>query len=101
MATGLGAFRFGHSIAAVVQQLRLTLGADVQRTLGDTVALLDDRDRQLEDYLTELDKRMTAMSGILPGGIVDWAGAAIPKGYLPCDGAAVDREDYADLYAAI
>lgn len=38
----------------------------------------------------------------LPAGVVlDFAGTAAPAGYLLCDGSAVSRTTYADLYAAI
>lgn len=94
-------FRFAHSVAAVIQQLRLSLGADAQKSLGDTAALLDDRDRQLEDYLSSLDVRIGTTAGVPSGGMFEWAGAVAPDGYLLCDGSAVSRADYPDLYAAI
>lgn len=38
----------------------------------------------------------------VPAGIVQWsAAAAVPAGYLECDGALVSRATYAALYAAI
>ena len=36
-----------------------------------------------------------------PGGVMAFAGAVAPTGYLECDGAAVDRTTYADLFAVI
>jgi microcystin-dependent protein len=39
--------------------------------------------------------------GIVTGMIFDYAGAAAPSGFLFCDGAAVDRNTYAALYAAL
>lgn len=38
-----------------------------------------------------------------PGSLLMWAGdvADCPPGYLPCDGAAVNRVDYSALFAAI
>ena len=38
---------------------------------------------------------------ILKGSIVAYAGSSTPSGYLACDGAAVSRTTYADLFAAI
>ena len=35
------------------------------------------------------------------GGIELWVGADTPAGHLPCDGSAVSRVDYADLFAVI
>lgn len=38
----------------------------------------------------------------IPAGIVKvFAGSTVPAGFLPCDGAAVSRTDYATLFAAI
>ena len=43
-----------------------------------------------------------AVAGAVPAGtVLDFAGAAAPSGYLACDGAAVSRTVYADLFAAI
>lgn len=39
--------------------------------------------------------------GTLSGSIVVWAGSVIPTGYLLCDGTAISRTDYADLFSAI
>lgn len=36
-----------------------------------------------------------------PGVIVPYAGSSIPTGWLSCDGSAVSRTTYADLYTAI
>lgn len=35
------------------------------------------------------------------GGLLDFAGTTAPAGFLGCDGSAVSRTTYADLYAAI
>lgn len=38
----------------------------------------------------------------MPAGVVmDFAGASVPTGWLDCDGSAVSRTTYADLFAAI
>ena len=39
--------------------------------------------------------------GVKTGTVQLYAGASIPDGYLLCNGAAVSRTDYADLFAAI
>ncbi len=36
-----------------------------------------------------------------PGSITGYAGIAVPGGWLSCDGSAIDRTIYADLFAAI
>jgi microcystin-dependent protein len=38
---------------------------------------------------------------MLTGAIFPFAGENVPDGFLFCDGAAVSREDYADLFAVI
>lgn len=40
-------------------------------------------------------------SAVPPGGILPWTTAVEPTGYLPCEGAAVSRVTYADLFAVI
>lgn len=42
-----------------------------------------------------------ALQSVITGAVLDFAGAVVPEGYLLCDGAAVDRTTYADLFAAI
>jgi microcystin-dependent protein len=42
-----------------------------------------------------------AGDAILKGSIVAYAGSSVPTGYLSCDGSAVSRSTYADLYSAI
>lgn len=61
---------------------------------------------ELQRLRMELDSipRTPAMgsgAGFEPGMVVAWAGTTIPYGFLGCDGSAVSRTDYADLFAAI
>lgn len=45
---------------------------------------------------------VTAGPAIVPiGTILDFAGATAPTGYLACDGSAVSRTDYAELFEVI
>lgn len=95
-------FRFPHSVQAVLQQIRIGLGIQgEQQQLGDAVALLDDRDRWVEDNLAAIDSRVSTLSGLPSGALLDWAGPTPPEGFLICDGAAVSRTTYPNLFAAI
>lgn len=40
-------------------------------------------------------------AGVPPGALFPFAGASAPSGYLLCDGAAVSRTTFADLFTAI
>ena len=44
---------------------------------------------------------MIGHGGALPGEIKAYGGTTLPTGYLRCDGSAVSRTTYADLFAAI
>ena len=44
---------------------------------------------------------LTGIEGINTGIIVPWTDASVPSGFLECDGAAVSRTTYADLFAVI
>ena len=60
--------------------------------------------RQMWDYLQKLtDKKIQYIyNNMIPTGIVQaFAGSTTPTGWLLCDGSAVSRTDYADLYAVI
>lgn len=50
----------------------------------------------IEQGLTELETRVTPI-----GTIYAFAGNNIPNGYLPCNGSAISRTTYADLFAVI
>ncbi|MCC6798319.1 MAG: tail fiber protein [Candidatus Hydrogenedentes bacterium] len=45
--------------------------------------------------------RTVAGDSIPVGTVIDFAGAAAPSGYLACDGSAVSRTTYSDLFEAI
>ena len=42
-----------------------------------------------------------SFTGVRPGTIIDFAGVVTPTAYLDCDGAAVSRTTYADLFSAL
>ena len=63
--------------------------------------------RQMGDFLQKKNDEKTKFlyelaQMIVPVGIVQaFAGDTTPEGWLLCDGSAVSRTDYADLYAVI
>lgn len=50
---------------------------------------------------TAAQNAAVAMARVRPGVVEFFAGAVVPTGYLECNGAAVSRATYADLFAAI
>lgn len=60
--------------------------------------------RQMWDYLQKLtdEKIQYIYNNMIPVGIVQaFAGSTTPQGWLLCNGSAVSRTDYADLFAVI
>ena len=66
----------------------------------------------LTSNFAALDQRIAALEGALPSGAIvayggpsgavgDAGAAALPAGWLLCDGSAVSRTTYASLFAAI
>lgn len=52
-------------------------------------------------YLDRLGGPVPPATDVLPGMILPYGGGSVPVGYLPCDGSAVSRTTYADLFAVI
>ena len=71
----------------------------------EPVSVLDDALRQIKAYLLDPTKGpqalIDAITGSEVGFIKEFAGSAIPSGYLQCDGSAVSRTTYAALFAVI
>jgi microcystin-dependent protein len=44
---------------------------------------------------------ITGLQGVNTGIIVPWTVASVPSGFLECDGSAVSRSTYSDLFAVI
>ena len=53
------------------------------------------------DELREFKNKLNVQNGWPAGVIIPFAGTSVPTGYLLCNGAAVSRTDYANLFAAI
>lgn len=49
----------------------------------------------------ESQKPATSDSGVPTGTIIAWSTATAPEGYLICDGSAISRTTYANLFAVI
>lgn len=67
---------------------------------------LGGRTTDLENNVNTIDGEITninnLLNGLLPiGTIVPFAGSVIPEKWLECDGSAVSRETYVDLYNVI
>ena len=44
---------------------------------------------------------LTGIQGVNTGLIIPWPDSSIPSGFLECDGTAVSRTTYADLFAVV
>lgn len=63
---------------------------------------LTTKDALLERAVAALEKIKTVIGEINPAGVIQaFAGSTTPDGWLLCDGSAVSRTTYADLFAAI
>lgn len=51
------------------------------------------------DDVTAPQTQAPAVTGFLPGMMVDWPTSTAPSGWLLCDGSGVNRVTYADLFA--
>lgn len=68
---------------------------------GDVVLLAITK-KHIDDISDVVDSIEGFENSLVPaGGITMFAGGVAPTGYLLCDGSAVSRETYADLFAVI
>lgn len=80
----------------------------IKTTASGSVGISSSRGNTLFIYCDGTDVKL-ADSGnvtasnklVIPGSVVAYAGTSTPSGYLFCDGSAVSRTTYADLFAAI
>ena len=81
----------------------------IQEQLTGAVQSLDDTAVAYHALSQEVSDAVNGGAGInitirdsaIPGAGKVWFGSSPPDGWLECDGAAVSRTDYADLFAAI
>lgn len=81
-------------------------GNNIQIEVGDWAEVYADTTTQFDVVVHRKSGQAIvapAATGVPAGSVIDFAGAVAqtPSGYLPCDGAAVSRTTYADLFAAI
>lgn len=74
--------------------LRLTAGT-LEARLTELETALTTRMDTIEDSLADQVARIAV------GEIMDWPTEVVPTGFLECDGSAVSRTTYADLFSAI
>lgn len=72
-------------------------GADMPELDPKVRDLLENRDQELELYLSSLGGSESSPSGSLTA----FAGATAPTGWLICDGSVVSQVTYANLYAVV
>ena len=57
--------------------------------------------RSITERVNVLIREYNQQLRVPPGMVLPFAGAAAPEGFLLCDGSAVSRTTYGDLFAAI
>lgn len=70
-------------------------------TVGETVAAGDTVTVEWGSAIPRVAGVRTpggSAGGVLTGSILEWGGTTAPAGYLLCDGSAVSRTTYADLF---
>jgi microcystin-dependent protein len=101
----------GQEVSAIVSSLALTVSADgvrVMATVGQPTgisydALIARKAASNAKRVNALDRKEAPASapGTPTGVISEFAGASAPAGYLLCNGSAVSRATYSDLFATI
>lgn len=97
------AFEHPHRIDAILDVLGLQgLDKRSRDAVDLAAALLNDNMLAEEDYLNGLDVARN-VSPITSGFVTLWAGstAAIPQGWLRCNGAAISRSNFSLLFTVI
>lgn len=69
----------------------------------EAIEILDDAIRQIKAYLVDTTAGPEALlaARVPPGSVQMYVGSSSPSGWLICDGTAVSRTTYADLFGII
>ena len=69
---------------------------------GEVKSLSDADITLINNCLQDVENlKYTALSSLPSGSMIHFAGNVVPAGFLVCNGAAVSRTDYANLFTAI
>ena len=91
---------YGQNTQLLLDQIGSARGlVSAPTTSAGNMVLYYDTDETLKQYSGDL--AAIEFVGIVPGTVVDYAGASTPAGYLLCYGQAVSRTTYARLFAAL
>ena len=91
---------YGQNTQLLLDQIGSVRGlVSAPTTSAGNMVLYYDTDETLKQYSGDL--AAIEFVGIVPGTVVDYAGASTPAGYLLCYGQAVSRTTYARLFAAL
>lgn len=66
--------------------------------LKNKISILQDK---VSQQATDIEALQSATSNQVVGAIVAYGGSSLPTDYLECNGQAVSRSDYADLFSVI
>ena len=95
----------GHANTAATQANDSAQAANTAKTNAETATTnANEAAQAANDLVKEIEQKLIAgeLSKDTPIGVIhEYAGESAPAGYLLCDGQAVSRNEYANLYAVI
>lgn len=103
--TGSGTASMAESLGTGPYTIEFTEEADPQDVSASEITYDNTESgmtaTNVQDAITELSTAPKGGSGVPVGSVFWLAAQTAPEGYLICDGSAVSRTEYADLFAAI
>lgn len=104
-ATQAAATAADHANTAAAQANDSAQAANTAKTNAETATTnANEAAQAANDLVKEIEQKLIAgeLSKDTPIGVIhEYAGESAPAGYLLCDGQAVSRDEYANLYAVI